>query len=195
MPKGIKGIQKGQIFTKEHRDKIALSKKNFVPWNKGKSNVYSKESLEKMSKARIGVKPIHKKDCTCHLCGGHSPSWNKGLAYNKGHRFKPGELSPSWKGGISKINERERSKYSQELRKWRRSILIRDNFSCCMCHQIGGKLFAHHIKRFIDRIELRTDINNGITLCEDCHNCTIQRETIFEEYFYDMLYFKGDGLS
>ena len=44
-------------------------------------------------------------------------------------------------------------------------------------------LNAHHIKRFIDNENLRFDIDNGITLCEDCHKLTYGKENDFEKQF------------
>lgn len=194
----------GKKRSKETRLRMSLSRigkklsesqksklKGRIPWNKGKINVYSKEALERMSKARIGVKPIHKENCDCHLCGGDR---SYKVKPNKGN-FKKGKEHPNWNGGISVENLRIRNIYRSELRRWRKNILIRDNFTCCMCHKIGGKLFSHHIKRFIDNIELRLDVDNGITLCEPCHILTLKKETMFEEYFYSLLYFNGEGIS
>lgn len=53
--------------------------------------------------------------------------------------------------------------------EWRKSVFIRDNYTCRHCGVRGGKLNAHHIKRYRNCVEGRTDIENGITLCEKCH--------------------------
>jgi len=52
---------------------------------------------------------------------------------------------------------------------WRLSVMERDLFTCQNCCKTGCKLQVHHIKSYKDYPELRTDINNGITLCIDCH--------------------------
>ena len=59
------------------------------------------------------------------------------------------------------------------IQTWRKNILIKDNYTCRKCKKIGelhnGLLEAHHINNFRDFEELRLNINNGITLCKDCH--------------------------
>ena len=78
---------------------------------------------------------------------------------------------PNWKGGVSFIYHTERQiLMSQSKYKiWRELIFIRDNWICKECGQRGLRLEAHHIKSWRDYPELRFDVNNGITLCKDCH--------------------------
>ena len=63
----------------------------------------------------------------------------------------------------------KRDRSTLEYRTWRENVFVRDNFTCQKCFSLGLKLNAHHIIRWIDNIDLRYDINNGITLCEKCH--------------------------
>lgn len=80
-----------------------------------------------------------------------------------------GENNPSWLGGIS--SERDKVKQSEEYKKWRKDVYERDNYTCQCCgDKSGHNLEAHHILNFSDHEELRYDINNGITLCKNCHN-------------------------
>ena len=66
---------------------------------------------------------------------------------------------------IEKIKERQTAEY----RRWKAAVLERDNFTCVLCGQVGGELNVHHIKPYSKYPELRTDINNGVTLCKECH--------------------------
>ena len=85
------------------------------------------------------------------------------------------EKCPAWRGGITPINTIIR--HSLEFKEWRKKIFERDNYTCQDC---GAKsrierviyLHPHHIKSFAFFPELRFDVNNGLTLCEDCHKRT-----------------------
>lgn len=75
-----------------------------------------------------------------------------------------------WKGGITPINRLIRS--SAEYKLWRKSVFERDNWTCLWCKKRGGRLEADHIKPFAYFPELRFAIDNGRTLCHECHLTT-----------------------
>lgn len=58
---------------------------------------------------------------------------------------------------------------TSDYRKWRLQVLKRDGYTCQMCGQTKGVLHVHHKQRYRDNIVARTDVDNGITLCEKCH--------------------------
>lgn len=78
-----------------------------------------------------------------------------------------GNKSHLWKGGLTSKNSLIRS--SLEYKLWQKACLIRDNYTCQKTGQIGGKLEVHHINNFADFPELRTSIENGITLSKKSH--------------------------
>jgi hypothetical protein len=61
----------------------------------------------------------------------------------------------------------------------RREILERDDYTCQDCEQVGGQLRAHHIEYVSEREDLAHDIDNGVTLCEECHAYRHEGESIF----------------
>ncbi len=81
-----------------------------------------------------------------------------------------GEGCHFWNGGIA--GENDVLRHRKEYKKWRTAVYERDSYTCQCCGKQGGRLNAHHINQFSDYPELRYDINNGITLCEDCHDST-----------------------
>lgn len=53
---------------------------------------------------------------------------------------------------------------------WRKSVYKRDNYTCQCCGNIkNGDFNAHHLNGWNWDKEHRVDVNNGITLCEECH--------------------------
>jgi 5-methylcytosine-specific restriction endonuclease McrA len=86
-----------------------------------------------------------------------------------------GEKSHFWKGGITKKTQQYRC--SAKAREFRIKVFERDNYTCIICNVRSGKgkaviLNADHIKPWSFFPELRYDINNGRTLCLDCHKKT-----------------------
>lgn len=83
--------------------------------------------------------------------------------------IQKGENSHFWKGGKTKESKKIRT--SAAYRDWRLAVFTRDKFRCTKC---GSKenLEAHHIKEQSKYPELRFDIENGQTLCHECHKET-----------------------
>lgn len=80
------------------------------------------------------------------------------------HQKQQRENHPSWKGELVDRTKR----WCSDYKHWRLSVFERDNNQCCLCGSTI-KLNAHHLKSWKNYPELRYDINNGITLCEQCH--------------------------
>jgi len=117
---------------------------------------------------------------------------------NKKNKYKKKGYNPNskpikekhwnWKGGITPLRDVIRHLF--EYRQWRSDVFTRDNFTCQYCGVRGCYLEAdHHIKSFAQIIEENNintiekainceelwNLNNGRTLCKDCHNLTKTR--------------------
>jgi len=92
-----------------------------------------------------------------------------------------GEHGNNWKGGITTLTTAFRN--SQEYADWRISCMARDDFTCQECGKNGVMLNVHHtksVKDIFEEYDIKTrddymnceelwNLNNGITLCVDCH--------------------------
>ena len=151
-------------------------KKHQIPWNRGKKMDKSFCDKIKNNKQRSINISISRK--------GKSLSLDHRLSLRVPHINSIGKKHHNWKGGITKLHERIRK--LPEYMKWRSDIYRRDKWICKTCNKFGGVLNVHHILGFskilksenINNIEKTRnckklwDINNGITLCVDCHNLT-----------------------
>lgn len=86
-----------------------------------------------------------------------------------------------WQGGITELRNAIRS--CKEYFLWRAKVYERDNWTCKKCNHKGGDIEAHHIVLFeeiMKKYNIQTledaincpemwNLDNGITLCEPCH--------------------------
>ena len=93
-----------------------------------------------------------------------------------------GDRNTNWRGGITAVYDKLRNNFKYRL--WRSDVFHRDNFVCQDCSKRGGMLHAHHLKGFgqiLQEYNIETykeglaceelwDINNGVTLCKNCHH-------------------------
>ena len=129
---------------------------------------HSPETIKKQSKAKLGKRGMVGKDNPMY--GKRGKDW-----------YWYGKTPPGWKGGITPLGSSIKNSF--EYRQWRSDIFNRDDFTCRKCNNKGKYLQAHHRKPFalimkenniktlqeaLDCEEL-WNINNGLTLCRDCH--------------------------
>ena len=81
-----------------------------------------------------------------------------------------GDKHPKWNAELTE-EERLIKRAYPEYTEWRRQVYERDNYTCQVCgDNKGGNLVAHHLNGYHWDKNARVDINNGVTLCESCHN-------------------------
>jgi hypothetical protein len=85
-------------------------------------------------------------------------------------RQRFGNENPNYKLDITE-EEREFGRLIEGYGVWRKAVYERDNYTCRCCGKKSeGDIVAHHLDAYSWCKDKRTDVNNGITLCEKCHN-------------------------
>lgn len=155
-------MKKGHKLSQKHKNSISEAMKG------KKRKPFSDETIEKM-RGRIG--------------------WNKGKKTSEETRRKLSEVHKArkeknnfWKGGVTQIQLQIRHCF--EYRQWRSDIFTRDDYTCQYCGDRGGELNADHYPKMFSTIfhenkiksledglkcEEFWNINNGRTLCRECH--------------------------
>ena len=122
------------------------------------------------------IKNIITRNYCCIECGDlityHSAFYGSGRCLKCEHKSRinrySGKNNPNYIDGRTPENRKIRN--SKEYEEWRNKVFKRNNYTCQECNQIGYKLHAHHIKSFSKFPKLRFKLENGKTLCEECHS-------------------------
>lgn len=110
------------------------------------------------------LKNGHTKSCGCFQ---KEKSSQTVALINKG---KFGRLNHRWNPNLTD-KERLYFRGYVEYKAWRQSVYVRDCFTCQNClFDNSGNLIAHHLDSYADYPDKRLDIDNGITLCNICHD-------------------------
>ena len=80
-----------------------------------------------------------------------------------------GENHPNYNPNLTE-EDRERGRHINGYEEWVYKVKEQANFTCDCCGQRGHKLHSHHLDGYNWCKERRTDITNGVCLCEHCHN-------------------------
>lgn len=133
-------------------------------------NICTPEWREKLRKASTG-RPSFWKGKKRPGMGELLSRLTKGQRRSPQSEFKKGRFAkenhPLWKGGVTDENRLARG--SVEFKEWRKEVFERDTYTCQECGDTKSYLHPHHIKEFAIYKELRYEVNNGLTLCKNCH--------------------------
>ncbi len=58
----------------------------------------------------------------------------------------------------------------EAYRQWRRKVFEHDRFICQACKDWKQRLTAHHLQSFSSFPSGRLEVDNGVTLCGNCHD-------------------------
>ncbi len=109
MKKGYAPWNKGKRLSEEIREKMRVSSKGRVPWDKGLTKETS-ESLRRMSEKKIGRVPWNR----------GVPAWSRGLTKETDDRLRKTSISlkgrPSWRKGLTKETDERIRKQSESCK-------------------------------------------------------------------------------
>ncbi len=151
--------RQGMTLTRDHIEKLRIASTG----RKHTSEAIQKMSGEKAHRWKGGLPK-------CIDCGERVVGRNAVRCKSCRYTYQHGENAGNWRGG--KTSEGQLIRSSAAYQEWRLAVFTRDDYTCQHCQVRGVVLHADHIKPFAYYPELRLDVNNGRTLCVECHKKT-----------------------
>jgi hypothetical protein len=172
--KKLSDAHKGKPLSEAHKEILSNVRKG------KKRGPFSETWKDNIRKSRIGKKA----SIVTRLKMSESNKGTNNGFYGKRHSLetrnklseqRKGAKSTLWRGGLRSVNAGIRA--SLEYRLWRESVFKRDDYTCQECGVRSGDgytvvLNADHIKPFAYFPGVRFSLDNGRTLCVDCHKET-----------------------
>lgn len=111
-------------------------------------------------------------DFICPKCGGQAKislsNFQKGYGCANCKKIMfSGANNPNYNPNLSDYDRQELGRYEDGYSSFRIKVFARDR-KCVICGSSKNKI-VHHLEGYSNNVELRTDINNAVTLCEECH--------------------------
>ena len=141
-------------------------------YNNSKHHYCSKECYNKLREEKGKIK------CNCAYCN-KELNVKKSQYNNNGNNFCDNECYAKFNRGENHprynpdLTDEERDKERKIIKGYTEAVketYERDNYTCQCCGKRGnGNLNAHHIYGYAEHKDLRTDIDNLVSLCEECH--------------------------
>ena len=168
-------MKKGYKQTEDNKKKISLALKGFrhSEETKGKMSLaqkgktVSEETKSKISLARKGFRHLEesKRKISLSHTGKHLSDDTK----KKIGAAVKGTKNPNWNPTLTDEDRQHKRQYTA-YHEWRLAVYERDSYTCRKCgNKKSSPLNAHHIEGYSFNKELRTEVENGITLCVPCH--------------------------
>jgi len=144
----------------------------------GKNQLRSLEEVQKIFLDEgcklVSTEYINNTELLDYICNCGRPAKIRLKAFMVGERCwqcfvdnRTGEKSINWNPDKDP-NDRVKIRDITYYNPWRISVYKRDNYKCVCCGS-NKKINAHHLNGYDWCVEGRTEINNGVVLCRDCH--------------------------
>ena len=159
----------GKKLSEEHKRNIGLGVKGMR---------LSEKTKRKISKAHKGMKLSEETRRKISISHKGKVPWNKGIKTPQIQGSKNG----NWNGGVTKGYSKVRT--SRRWREWRKEVFVRDNYTCLLCGERNVELHPHHLKGVTYFPKNRFEVNNGLTICKNCHYLIHQSAELIKAGWY-----------